>query len=189
MKKTTIIIVFLILFPTVKYAIDFDIGIFYGLRTVNDPDIKNIYGNGTVYFPYLSINIWNGFTIGGGYEGGYSKEAEIGLYNESSILNVTGMEFFIGYQLKIKNISPYIKIGYGTFSYKQTVENPYVEDYKVDHKKTTMTIGGGLKFYPIKHLFIGGEIKFVPLKVNPYVEEVDLGGIRYLVCIGYTFNI
>jgi opacity protein-like surface antigen len=189
MKKTIIIIVFLILFLTVKYAIDLDVGIFYGPRTVNDSDIKNVYGNGTVYFPYLVVNIGKGITIGGGYEGGYSKVSEIGLYNESSMLKVTGIEFFIGYQLNIKNISPYIKIGYGAFSYKQTVENPYVEEYKVDHKKTTMTIGGGFKFYPIKHLFFGGEIKFVPLIVKPYEEEVDLGGIRYLGCIGFTFNL
>jgi hypothetical protein len=189
MNKTIIIIVFLILFPIVKYAIDLDVGIFYGPRTVNDPDIKNTYGNGTVYFPYLVVNIGKGITIGGGYEGGYSKVSGIGLYNEPSMLKVTGIDFFIGYQLNIKKISPYIKIGYGAFFYKQTVESPYVEDYKVDHKKATMTIAGGFKFYPVKYLFIGGEIKFVPLKVKPYVEEVDLGGIRYLGGVGFTFNL
>jgi len=62
-----------------------------------------------------------------------------------------------------------------------------VGDYKVDHKKSTVIIGGGLKFYLIKNLFLAGEVKFVPLKVKPFEEEVDLGGMRYLAGIGFTF--
>ena len=188
MKKTMLGMTFLLLFPSGQFAIDFDVGIFYGSRTVNDSDIKNIYGNGMVYFPYLAIIVGKGIIIGGGYEGGYSKDGKIGLYNESTSLKVTGVEFFIGYQLKIKIVSPYIKIGYGAFSYKQTIDSPYVGEYKVDHKKTTMIIGGGLKFYPIKNLFLAVEIKFVPLKVKPYEYEVDLGGLRYSGGIGYTLK-
>lgn len=187
MKKIILVITFLILFPIRQYAADFDLGIFYGQRTVNDSDIKNIYGNGTVYFPYLAINVWKGIIIGGGYEGGYSRDGKIGLYNESTSLRVLGVEFFVGYQLRIKIVSPYIRIGYGSFSYKQTIDSPYVGDYKVDHKKSTVIISGGLKFYLIKNLFLAGEVKFVPLKVKPFEEEVDLGGMRYLAGIGFTF--
>lgn len=189
MKKIVLIVTFLILFAVEQYPVDINLGLFYGQRTVNDSDIRNTYGNGSVYFPFVALNIWKGITIGGGYEGGYSRDGEIGVYKESTSLRVTGAEFFIGYKLRTKIISPYLKIGYGSFSYKQTIDSPYLGEYKVDHKKTTMTVGGGLKFYPLKNLFLAAEIKYVPLKVKPYEYEVDLGGMRYLAGIGFTFKL
>lgn len=188
MKKVIFLLTFLILFPAGQYAFDLEAGAIFGSRTVNDSEIKNTYGNGTFFFPYLALNLWKGLFVGAGYEGGYSKEAKIGLYEESSTLKVIGIEFFIGYELKIKVISPFIKVGYGSFSYKQTIQSPYVKDYKVDDKKTTLTIDGGVKFYPVKNLFLAAEVKYVPLKVKPYEEEVDLGGLRYGGGIGFAFN-
>jgi len=188
MKRTIFITAFLILFPIVQYASDFNMGIFLGPRIMSDSDIKDVYGNGMVYYPFVEINVWEGVYIGGGYEGGYSKNGKIGLYSESTTLKVTGMELFIGYQFKIKMISPYINVGFGSFSYKQTIDSPYVGDYKVDNKKTTMTVCGGIKFYLIKNFFLAGEVKYIPLKVKPYEHEVDLSGLRCSGGIGYTFK-
>ena len=125
--------------------------------------------------------------VGVAYERGYSKEGKIGIYGESASLEVTGFEAFLGYQFKIDKFYPYLKIGCGRFSYKQSIDSPYATDYKVDHKKSTWTAGVGLKIYPVKYLFISGEFKYIPLEVKPFEEVVDLGGIRYLVGIGFTF--
>lgn len=161
-------------------------GIFYGLRTVNNSEIREVYGNGTVFAPYLAVRVWKGIILGAGYEGGYSKEGKIGLYQESSKLRVTGFDFFVGYEWHAGSISPYLKIGYGSFSYKQEIESPSVGEYKVDHKKGAIILGGGIKFYALKRVFFASEVKYVPLKVRPFEEEVDLGGFRVLVGVGYT---
>lgn len=189
MKKIISLIIFLTLFSpglfALNFGLNFEAGFLYGARHVTDVDIKNIYGNGTVYFPYAAI-VWHGVILGGGYEGGYSRSGKIGLYEESTSLTVKGYEFFLGYQFKVKIFAPYFKVGYGSYSYKQTIESSFVGEYKVDHKKTTVTFGGGLKVYPLKNLYLAGEVRLVPLKVRPFEDEVDLGGLRILGGIGLS---
>ncbi len=179
--------IFLLVLPAGQYAFDLEVGITFGGRTVKDSEIKRVYGNGTVFFPYLALNVFEGLFIGAGYEGGYSRETKIGLYNEPTTLEVTGIEFFVGYEYKIKIISPYLKIGYGSYTYKQTIESRYVWAFPVDAKKSAISIGGGLKFFPFKYIFLAAEARYVPLKVKPYDKEVDLGGLRYSGGAGFRF--
>ena len=188
-KKTIVGFIFLVFLASAIYAVNFNVGLFYGQRTVNDSDIKNIYGQGYIYFPYLNVNINKALIFGLGYEGGYSKKGKIGIYKETAWLRVVGPEIFIGYQLRLKSFFPYLKIGCGYFAYKQTVESAYVEEYKVDDKKVTVTFSGGFKLLVLNNFFLGAEIKYVPLKVQPYENRVDLGGIRYLVGFGFRFEL
>lgn len=185
MKKIIFCISGILCLSAGLHAIHFEAGFFYGQRTVNDTDIKNIYGNGAIYFPCVGI-IWKGLILGGGYEGGYSRDGEIGMFNEATTLSVTGLEFFIGYQVKLKMTAPYVKVGYGSYSYKQTIESLYLGEFKVDHKKSAITVSGGLKIHPLKNLFLAGEVKYVPLKVKPFDEEVDLSGLRLMAGIGFS---
>lgn len=138
-----------------------------------DAEIKNVYGDGFVYFPFAEI-VWKGIIVGGGYEGGYSRNGTIGLFKEAPTLKVSGYEVFIGYQFKIKIIALYLKIGYASCAYKQTIQSSYLAEFKVDHKKTMALTAAGLRIFPLKNLFLAGELKYVPLKVKPYEEEVDL---------------
>ena len=139
-----------------------------------------------VFSPYLSIGVMYGIFLGIGYEGGYSRTASLGLYQEKGTLKMEGYEIFIGYQLKAKYVSPYIKLGYNYYTYRQTVESPFLEIFKVDDHKSTVSFGGGLKTHLLKFLYLAFEARYVPLKVKPYDIEVDLGGIRYLGGIGFT---
>jgi len=123
-----------------------------------EPEAATREGERLVYFPYAAVP-WKGIMAGGGYEGGYSKSAPIGIYEESSSLEISGFEFFIGYVIKIKIIAPYFKVGYGAHSYRQKIESLDVESFKVDHKKSAVTIGIGIRLYPIKNLFGVGEAK------------------------------
>jgi len=50
-----------------------------------------------------------------------------------------------------------------------------------------LTLAAGTRFYATRGLFLAAEIKYVPLKVKPLTEEVDLGGMRLALGIGYTF--
>jgi len=163
-----------------------EVGLSFGLRTLNNSELKDIYGQGTNFFPSVSL-IWKGLMIGGGYEAGFKKDGLLGIYQEPAELTVKGGEIFAGYQLRLKNIAPYIKVGVGFYSYKQVVDSEYVSDYPVDGNKTGLIVAGGLKYFPLKKLFISAEVKYGGLKVKPYDIEVDLGGLRLNGGLGLSF--
>ncbi|MDY0231475.1 MAG: outer membrane beta-barrel protein [Candidatus Saccharicenans sp.] len=166
---------------------NFEIGCSLGLRTVINSDLKEAYGNGINYFPNLSV-VWKGIILGLGYEGGYKRDGVLGIYEEPAELSVKGPEVFLGYQFNLLNkVSPFIKIGYGFYSYKQVVESEYLSDYPVDGTKSGLIFGGGLKIYPIKQVFISAEVKYGSLKVKPYEDEVDVGGLRLNCGFGIKF--
>ncbi|MCU0237290.1 MAG: porin family protein [Acidobacteria bacterium] len=185
MKKT---ILFLLLLGTLAWglpAVDLDLGLFFGTRSVKDAQIREVYGNGTAYFPCVAVNFWKGLFVGLGYEGGFDREGKIGLYQEETSLKVSGLEFFAGYRFDLGKVSPYLKLGLGNYSYEQVVSG----QARVDEKKSALTLAAGARFYPLKGLFLAAEIKCVPLKVKPMDIEVDLGGMRLAAGIGYTFNL
>ena len=185
MKKIIAFAMLLGLLTLGLQAVKLDVGLFYGSRSIRDADIKAVYGNGGAYFPCASVTVWKGLAFGLGYEGGYDRDGRIGLYQEDTSLTVSGLEFFAAYQLSLGKAAPYLKLGYGSYSYKQVV----ADVTKVDDKKSTLTLAAGVKYYPIQGLFLATEIKYVPLKVKPLDEEVDLGGMRLAAGIGYTFNL
>jgi len=185
MKK---IILFVILFSLMTLglqAVKLDLGLLYSGRTIKEAEIKDVYGNGAVYFPYLAVNVWKGLTFGLGYEGGYDRDGKIGLYQEDTNLKITGVELFAAYRLELGNLSPYLKLGFGSYAYKQVVSNVN----KVDDKKSGLNLAVGIRYYLIKGLFLAAEAKYVPLKVKPIEEEVDLTGMRLGAGVGYTFNL
>ncbi len=185
MKKTLLFIILLGVLTWGLQAVDLDLGLFFGSRSVKDSQIRDVYGNGTAYFPYASVNFWKGLFAGLGYEGGYDRDGKIGLYQEDTSLKVSGLEVFVGYRFDLGKVSPYVKLGLGNYSYKQVVSG----QTKVDDKKSALTLAGGARFYPVKGLFLAAEIKCVPLKVKPMAIEIDLGGMRLAAGIGYTFNL
>lgn len=188
MKRTALVLILLVALGGVAMAtIRFEVGALGGTRTVNSADIKAVYGNGMVYFPYLAVHVWKGLFFGAGYEGGYSRKGMIGIYEEPTTLRVAGFEAFVGYEIDAGSVSPYIKAGYARYSYKQTIESPFVGDQVVDANKWTPTFGGGLKIFLSRTFFIAGEIRFVPLKVKPFEDEVDLSGMRYTAGFGLKF--
>jgi len=186
MKKMIIFMLCLGLLAYMAYPVDLELGLNFGGRTVSDKEIKEVYGSGIIYFPYLSIKVWKGIRIGAGYEGGYSRNGEIGIYSEPATLKITGFELFVSHQFKLKKWRPFLKLGYGFYSYKQTVESTYADD--IDEKTSGFSMAGGIKLYIYKGFFAGMEFKYVPLKVTPVDIEVDLGGLRYAITIGYNLG-
>ena len=186
MRKACLFLASIVVLSSNLSAINFSASLFFGLRTVNDSQVRGSFGNGTVYFPCLAVNFWKGFILGGGYEGGYSRTAKLGLYHESSTLEITGFEIFLGYQIPMGKFCPYVKLGYGSFSYRQSVDNPLLEEFKIDKNDMAIIYGGGIWFYPLKSIFLAGEIKMVHFSVSPVDTKVDLGGFRFLAGVGYT---
>ncbi len=188
MKKTALGLALLVaLCGPSRAAVHIEIGALGGTRTVNSADIKTVYGNGMVFYPYLAVHAWKGLYIGAGYEGGYKREGTIGIYEEPTTLQVVGFEAFVGYEITVRTVTPYIKAGYARYSYKQTIDSPFIGDQAADGNKWTMTLGGGLKLSLSGAFFAAGEIRFVPLKVKPFEDEVDLGGMRYTAGLGLKF--
>jgi len=189
MRKIGAVVLFLALVFPAKAAVTFRAGLWCGPQKINDAKIRSVYGGQTVFLPYLEIQIWKGLTIGGGYEFGYNREGKIGLHDNPTTFRMSGLDFFLGYELRIKDAAFFAKIGYGLFSYKQTIDNPSLSDYKVDHTQSAVSFGAGLKYYPARFIFLAVEARYVPLKVKPYDYEVDLGGFRYMAGLGFAFDI
>jgi len=188
MKRCLIFIALLAAMRSATFpAIHIEAGVLFGTRSVNNADIKAVYGNGTVFFPNAAVHLWKGFFVGAGYEGGYSRSGKIGIYEEATTLKVTGFEFFAGYQLDTGSVSPYVRAGYGSYSYKQVIDSPYHVEDGVDAVKGTVTLAGGLKLFLAGKFFLAGEVRYVPLKVMPYKDEVDLGGMRFTAGMGLKF--
>jgi len=172
--------------PAAAPAWDVTAGLLAGPRTASDETVKRIYGGGTVYSPFLAVGLWRGFRVGASFEGGYSRTGVIGLYDEPTTLEVSGVEIFAGYWLKFDLVSLYLRGGWGNYAYLQTVQSPAARNFPVDARSQTVVAAAGLNVYLLERLYICGEVRYVPLKVKPYETEVDLSGWRYLIGIGYT---
>lgn len=185
MKKILLFVILLSLMTLNMQAVKLDVGFLYGSRSVKDADIKKVYGNGAVYFPYLAVNVWKGMTFGLGYEGGYDRNGKIGLYEEDTNLKISGIELFAAYRFDFGKLAPYLKLGFGSYAYKQVVSNVT----RVNDKKSAPNLAIGIRCYLSKGLFLAAEAKYVFLKVKPIDKEVDLSGMLLGAGIGYTFNL
>jgi hypothetical protein len=185
MKKTITFTFLLSLLASGLYAIKLDLGFLYGSRGVTSADIREVYGNGTVYFPYLGVNVWKGLCFGLGYEGGYDRDGRIGLYQEDTNFKVAGVELFAAYRLELGKLSPYLKLGFASYSYQQVVSSVTT----VDDRKSGPSLAVGIRYYPSKWLFLAAEAKYAYVQVMPIDQKVDLSGMRLGAGIGCTFNL
>jgi len=187
MRKTVITIFVVLISISAAHAVEVNLGGFFGIRTVNDSAIKDIYGNGTVVRPYLGLNLKNGLGIGVSYEL-YDRLGTVQPYEEPARLKISGPEVFFGYFLKLKKFRPYIRAGYGFYSYDQEIVSDYLAGYSVKAKKSGPHVSAGLCFAFFKTVYAAIEVKYAWLKVRPIEEEVDLGGWRFSGGIGISFG-
>jgi len=188
MKKTAVLAILLALAAGTSFAeIGIEIGALAGTRSVNSDAIREVYGTGMIYYPFAAVHPWKGLFFGAGYEGAAARSGAIGIYEEATTLKLTGFEFFAGYEIPIGRIVPYVKAGYAVYSYRQSIDSPYIEENQVSASKSTFSLGAGLKAFMSDSFFLAAEFRVVPLKVTPFSDEVDLGGARYAAGIGLRF--
>ena len=188
MKKTWILIFFAVLLVQFNFAADIVLGVHFGYRQLKDPGLKDIYGDGIVINPYVSCFPFKNYGLELAYEGGYQKDAPIGLFQEDSSLSVSGFELCGVLRYPIWNSISYLKGGIGYFSYRQDIQSEFAR-FKVDHHQWTTILGGGIRFNMYKGLFFAAEVKYIPLKVQPFEIPVDLGGWRLLAGIGLRMSL
>jgi opacity protein-like surface antigen len=187
MKRTILPAILLLLAACALPAVDLEIGLFYGGRSVASADVRDAFGNGAVYFPCAALRFGKGFSAGLGYEGGYDRDGVVGLYEEKASLKVAGWLLFAGYEKTFKKLTPYARLGWGFFSYRQTVESPF--EQKVDDSASGLALAAGLRYRIAKGFFAAADLRYGMLKVKPIDIEVDLGGLRYSLGVGYIFNL
>jgi hypothetical protein len=188
--KKIVILLFLILF-SVQFgnAALFTLGFNAGYRYLKDPILEEIYGDGYVFEPYFRYTLPRYVTLELAYEGGYKRSGTVGLFQENSTLTVTGFQLagIVPIPIfRIPRLTTYFKFGVAYYFYKQEIDSEFVRQ-QVDHTKWTTVIGGGLNIRLSKGLSMSVEVKSVPLRVRPFDINVDLGGIRILLGIGYQF--
>jgi opacity protein-like surface antigen len=189
MKKKihTILLCLVIISLTSAMAWTQEIGVLGAWRTVADEQIKDTYGSGgVIFFPYLALGLSPKLSVGVGYEAGYKKTAQLGIFQESATLSVQGFEIFANYHFTQENIIPYLHFGVGFYSFKQEVDSTYVDT--VEEKMVAMTVGGGVKYFLGGGFFAGVEIKYVPMEIKPSTIAVNMGGIRAGIHIGFDLQ-
>jgi hypothetical protein len=171
-------------YPDKILASDLKLGLGAGVRKINDDYLNKIYGSGFIFIPYLELAFSELFSVEVALEGGYRKEAPIGLYKEPSVLKISGLEFSLHFHRSFKLFTPFLKIGSGYYFYRQDIESPYVR-FRVNHRDISLHGAGGLQFTFHSRFFFRIETKYVYLKVRPFDQTVDLGGLRYILSLGY----
>jgi len=188
MKKTLSIVLSVLGFTVSASALELRIGSFFGMRTMNDAAIKDIYGEGTVLYPIVHLDLLAGFGVGASFEL-YDRSGTVQPYGESTRLKITGMEGFFSYSINLKIVRPYVRAGIGSYDYEQSVESDYLAGYKVKAKKTAPHFAAGVVLKILKPVYFAVEAKYVPLKVHPIEDEVDLGGWRFAAGLGLAIGI
>jgi opacity protein-like surface antigen len=186
MKRAILAVILVLGLAAAGFALELGLNFQYGARTVADSKIKDVYGNGTAYFPSIRLVEWKGLEVGAGYEAGYKRNGVIGLYQEKTTLRITGYEVFAGYGYRLKIMEPYLRLGCGWYAYKQTIESESMP-VKIEHKKSGLTLAAGARVYPLARIHLSLEAKYVALKVKPIDQEVDLSGWRLTLGLGYSF--
>jgi opacity protein-like surface antigen len=171
-----------------NFADDIVLGVQLGYRQIKDPGLNDIYGHGLVYDSYMNYFPVSNYGLEFAYEGGYKRDAPLGLFQEDSTLSISGFQLCGVLRYPIRKLIPFLKAGIGYFSYRQDIQSEFTR-LKVDHHKWTTILGGGIRFNVSKGLFISAEIKHIPLKVQPFEIPVDLGGWRVLAGVGYRISL
>jgi opacity protein-like surface antigen len=184
MKKTALTLGFLLALAGVASAQKWEAGISGGYRTIKDPVLRATYGNGIVYTPFLSLALSKSLRIGAEYEFGYVKDAAIGLFQDPSSLDVQGGHLFLQYGDRIGRVQPFLKVGVGLYSYKFDVDMPALPGLKIENSDVSFYFGAGLRLIVSKRFFATTEFKYAALWVDPFNDQIDLGGIRALLGIG-----
>jgi hypothetical protein len=187
--KKIFVLIILILAAAQAGQAKIQLGMRFGRRTVFDEAIRDTYGSGSVYLPFLRLTSRRsplGLEIA--YEGGYKKSANIGLFDEVGTLRLWGVEAAAFLTRRFGPVVPYVKLGIGYYAYSQEIESEFVR-LPVDHKQQKLLVGGGVDVLLPGGLFLSGEFKYVPLKVAPHGVPVDLSGYRILVGMGIGFDV
>ena len=164
-------------------------GIGVGLGTVSDSDLGDVYGSGFVLNPYICYGISDQFAIGLGYETGYKKDGKIGIFDDPAELQISGFQLFAEYRFKAKNIAPYLKLGYGNYKVKNSFGTEVLKQYDFSKTASGVILGGGAR-YPLNDSFsITGDISYLMLKVKPFSDSINAGGLRLLVGLAVNFDI
>jgi len=188
-KTAAALLLVLLLGPASAPALTVQLGVHLGTQIVNDAKVKEAYGSGFIHLPYLQVSVWRNLFLGVAYEGGFEKNALLGVYADPAVLTMKGLNLTLGYEFRAKGLAAYLKAGYGLYAYRQTIPtSPFSAAHPVDERRSTAVASAGVKFYPEKFFFIAAEAKYVPMKVRPYDISVDLGGWRLLAGLGLSFG-
>jgi hypothetical protein len=159
-------------------------GLSAGMRTIKDETLRTVYGNGFVYTPFVSLKVSPKVAVGLEFEGGYVKDAKIGIFREDSRLAVQGGSLFVSYGRDKGLIRPFLKFGAGIFHFQMDIESPYVQAYNFSANDISILVAGGFKASLSRTLFLSAEMKYSALWADPFDDMVDLGGIRLLLGAG-----
>ncbi len=188
MKRATLAVL-LIVIAAGSAAAQVQLGLRTGQHSIFDSTVRDVYGNGWIFVPYVRITSERTqLAVEFSYEGGYNQSAPIGIYEEMSTLKMYGLEMSAYGWYRFGIVVPYLKMGIGYYFYNQQIDSEFV-DKKVQGSDQRLLFAAGLDINLPKGFYLTGEVKVVPWLVAPYGIDVELGGMRYMFGIGYGFDL
>ncbi len=189
MKRIIYTLLAVVFVVSYSYSMTLTGGVGLGLGMVSNSDLNETYGNGFVYNTYISFGIAGQFSLGIGYEGGYKKDGDVGIFDDVATLEISGFQLFAEYKFKSEKLVPYLKLGYGYYTVKNSFTSEEMGKYEFSEKGSGIILGGGISFPLSKSFFITGEVDYLFLEVKPFINSVNSGGIRLLAGLAVKFDI
>jgi len=142
---------------------------------------KDIHGNGMSFGGEIGLNLVNGLSlwIGGDY---YTNTGKLTFSGEETELQIIPLYGGLKYRMPNPVISPYVGLGVGYFLYKETNIIGTVEKGNIGYigqLGVIFKVGGPL-FFDIQGCYSY-------CKVKPADVEVDLGGLKGTIGLGFEF--
>ena len=183
MKKTTLIIVGILLFAAFSYSQAIKIGGTLGYRSVTSSIFQDLYGSGAVMFGgSLAYEALPALELRG--EIRYFKaEGTMNVTDETIKLSIVPLVLGFRYSgLGFNQVALFLGAGIGSYRYKETARIGDTSDSTLGYH-----VEGGLYIFPARKVHFDVYVRYVKAAAEPFDETIELGGLYGGIGIGFRF--
>ena len=170
-------------------SVEFKTGLRYGTKIINDPQIKETYGNSFYLTPFLSTDITKWLAVEVSYEIGNKSKGVLGEKKYPTTLQISGftLSLIAHYQTKAFNV--FFKMSFGYYGYRQKIDNPLLTVEVDHHQQSVGNVGCGVDISLNKNFFITNSIRYITLYANPFERRVNLTSWAISTGLGFKFSL
>ena len=152
----------------------------YGSFSPSDEIFKTIYGSGSVYGGEFRVHIVGGFFVS--LEGGsFKKTGALTATQEETTMTLYPIDAMVVFHALSGYVLPYVGAGGAVCKYRE--ENVIGN---VDKWGFGFAVCGGITAR-WRFLGIDARVKYTSIKIKPFEDEADLGGLTLSIAAGFIF--
>jgi len=152
----------------------------YGSFSPSDEIFKTIYGSGSVYGGEFRVHVVGGFFVS--LEGGsFKKTGALTATQEETTMTLYPIDAMVVFHALSGYVLPYVGAGGAVCKYRE--ENVIGN---VDKWGFGFAVCGGITAR-WRFLGIDARVKYTSIKIKPFEDEADLGGLTLSIAAGFIF--